>query len=182
MDFSYDKNMKPLIIYYTTTGFTKQYVDWISSEIDCDVLTVLDTKNEDLLERDTVVIASSIHGGNLRNFKKFKPLISDQSYLTFIVCGVGAAPANDEVPQTLKTNHHDKLPSNTQYFYCPGGLDYKKMSFLDKLMMKTFAKVMKRKAKKGNFDEVWAQKLSQSYNITDKNELEPILNILRNRV
>ena len=62
---------------------------------------------------------------------------------------VGASPAdNPEIEQTLPKNFSEEELKNIKWFYCPGGLDYEKMSVTSRMMMKTFVKFLKAKKDK----------------------------------
>lgn len=167
--------MKPIILYYSSTGFTKKYVDWLSQKLNADVYELNTAQSENLDENRPLIIASSLHAGNLRHFKKFKDLIQDKKFPQMFVLGIGAAPDNLVVSDNIKNNHHQDLQEDAKYYYLPGGLNYDKMTFFDRWMMKLFAFMMKRKAKKGEFDQVWAEKLSTSYDLTDQVYLDELL-------
>lgn len=64
-------------------------------------------------------------------------------------------------------------------FYCPGGLNYGKMSALTKLMMKMFVKMIKAKKDKSAIEEEMARVMASSYDIADKKYIEPIFKCLR---
>ena len=70
--------------------------------------------------------------------------------------------------QNLFTEEEHKL---VQVFYCPGGINYEKMTPATYLIMKVFAKMMQ--SKKGQ-EEAGAM-LSSSYDISDKKYIAPII-------
>lgn len=64
-------------------------------------------------------------------------------------------------------------------FYCPGGFNYEKMSFLSKLMMKLFIKAQKSKKEKTEAEQEMIRMISASYDISDKKYIDPILKSLK---
>lgn len=60
-------------------------------------------------------------------------------------------------------------------FYCPGGLNYEKMSGPSKLMMKMFVKALKAKKGKTQAEEEMIKIISSSYDISDKKYIKPVL-------
>ena len=64
-------------------------------------------------------------------------------------------------------------------FYCPGGLNYEKMPFLSKLMMRALLKSLRAKKDKTETDQEMIKMISGSYDISDKKYIEPILACLK---
>ena len=57
-------------------------------------------------------------------------------------------------------------------FYCPGGLDYSKMSMGSKMLMKTFAAMLKSKKNKTADEIAMAERVSASCDHSDKKYLD----------
>ena len=60
----------------------------------------------------------------------------------------------------------------------PGGLCYERMSLTDRLMMKTMAKMMKKKKDKTPQELEMERAISSSYDISDKAYAEPLIDFL----
>lgn len=153
-------------------------MEWLNNKIDADIFELSQINNSTLVDTGVLIIASSLHAGNLRKFKSFKSFIDNHQFDKLIVVGVGAAPFDQQVIDNLKQNYQHEVDPKTHFIYLPGGLNYQKMSLVDKLMMKAFSKVMKQQAKKGKFDSEWAQMLQKSYDISDPKYLDAIINLL----
>ena len=67
---------------------------------------------------------------------------------------------------------------NVKLFYCPGGLDYEKMSAKSKAMMKIFVKMLNAKKNKTEADLEQIRMVSSSYDISDVKYIEPIIEYL----
>ena len=68
------------------------------------------------------------------------------------------------------TEEMDKVP----HFYMQGGLRYENMPFGDKLMMKVFAAMVKRKKEKSEYEKEMLKALNTSYDHTSKEYIEPL--------
>lgn len=96
-----------------------------------------------------------------------------------IVFCVGASPVTPDVEKSLAQNFNEPKLKQVNVFYCPGGLNYEKMSVSSRLMMRMFVKMIKAKKDKSATEEEMARVMSSSYNISDKKYAEPILKCLR---
>ena len=67
-----------------------------------------------------------------------------------------------------------------RWFYCPGGLNYEKMSVTSKTMMKMFVKSLDSKKDKTEDDVNQIIMMSSSYDISDIKYIEPILDYINN--
>lgn len=93
---------------------------------------------------------------------------------------VGANPiGNPEIEPALKRNFNESELKKVNIFYCPGGLNYEKMSATSKLMMKMFVKTLKAKKDKTEAEQEMIKIVSASYDISDKKYIEPILQCLK---
>jgi len=96
-----------------------------------------------------------------------------------IVFCVGASPAGSpEVEPALRRNFTGAEWGRVRAFYCPGGLNYEKMSAPSRLMMKLFVKALKAKKEKTQAEQVMAEMLSRSYDISDRKYIAPIVECL----
>lgn len=171
--------MKPLIVYSSYTGFSEKYANWLAPKIDGDVIKLDDFNEFKLKDRKQVIMIGSVHMGRIHRMSKFLYNYKNHEVDELYLVGVGAAPFAQEIIENLKVNHKKDELKVTEYFYLPGGIDYKGMRMIDEFLMKLFAKNMLKKAKKGEFDMEWAQKLQTSYDISDEKYLEPIVNAIK---
>ena len=101
------------------------------------------------------------------------------AFIAVVAFCVGASPAdNPEIEQTLPKNFSEEELKNIKWFYCPGGLDYEKMSVTSRMMMKTFVKFLKAKKDKTEEDLEQIRIMSSSYDISNIKYIEPIIDYL----
>ena len=84
--------MKSIVIYNSSTGFTKKYAEWISEEAGCECVNFKKGSKMDLSGYDAVVFGSwSMAGGftKLAWFKKKDAVSCCRRQKTFGVCGWG---------------------------------------------------------------------------------------------
>lgn len=171
--------MKSIVIYNSQTGFTKQYAQWIAEAAGADCLTLSDAKKQSLTAYDTIIFGGWACAGSIRKINWFKSNIEKWADKKLIAFCVGASPLESpEIELALKQNFKEPALEKVNTFYCPGGLNYEKMSVPARLMMKMFVKTLKSKKVKTEAEQKQIEMMSSSYDISDKKYIEPILNRL----
>ena len=61
--------MRLLIVYYSKTGFTKQYAQWLQEDLHGDCIPLPYRGQVDFSSYDKVVFGSSVHSGRIRKWK-----------------------------------------------------------------------------------------------------------------
>lgn len=123
--------MKVLVTYQSKTGFTKQYAEWISEELKCDLKELKNVK--DVNDYDLVIYGGWIMGGIIKGVKKIKKLNPKK----LIVFGVGLTPKkNLNTDKMIKDNNLEDTP----FFYYEGGTNPKKMGFFGRTIVKLVTK------------------------------------------
>ncbi len=172
--------MKTIVIYNSQTGFTKRYAQWIAEEAGADCLALSAAKKKDLAAYEAIIFGGWACAGGIRKIKWFKGNMDKWEDKTLIAFCVGASPMdNPEIDIALKRNFSKPEQQKVKTFYCPGGLNYEKMSTPSKLMMKMFVKTLKAKKDKTREEEIMVKMISSSYDISDKKYIEPILQYLK---
>ena len=93
-----------------------------------------------------------------------------------IVFATGATPnsATEMIEEAWKNNLTTEEMDKVPHFYMQGGLRYENMPFGDKLMMKVFAAMVKRKKEKSEYEKEMLKALNTSYDHTSKEYIEPL--------
>lgn len=168
--------MKTIVIYNSQTGFTKKYAEWIAEKAPAECVEYSKAKKLNLESYDTIIFGGWAIAGSISKIKWFKKNISKWQGKKLVAFCVGASPIeNPEIDEALaKWSNEDEL-KNVKIFYCPGGLDYDKMSATSRTMMKMFVKMLNAKKDKTEDDLNQIKMVSGSYDISDIKYIEPIL-------
>lgn len=172
--------MKTIVIYNSQTGFTKRYAEWIAEATGADCLELSDAKKKDLAAYEAIIFGGWACAGTINKISWFKANIDRWADKKLIAFCVGASPIeNPEIEIALKQNFNESEQKKVKTFYCPGGINYEKMSAPSKQMMKMFVKMMKAKKDKTEAEQIMVKMLSSSYDISDKKYIDPILQYLK---
>lgn len=172
---------KIIVIYKSSTGFTKKYAEMIAEEVECTLADYKTISAKTLSEYDTVVFGSRAHAGMIDGYKKVKEMFQKSKARKFVLFVTGATPnaAEDVIAEFWKQNLTADELSDIPHFYMQSGLCYEKMSFGDKLMMKAAAVMMKNKKNKSSADEEFERAIATSYDISSKAYIEPLVSFLK---
>lgn len=178
-------NQKILVMYKSVTGFTREYAEWIAGSLekenDCTLMELRDADARGISGFDTVIFGGRMHAGTVDGLKKAKELFENSRSPRFIVFATGAMPNSEEgtIAEMWSNNLSEEELSRIPHFYMQGGLRYEKMPFLEKMMMKAFAGVMKMKIKKkkekDEKDRQFEEMIARSYDISDKKFVRPLV-------
>ncbi len=174
---------KILVCYESVTGFTKDYAEMVALETGATVMPLKDVTAETVAGYGTVVFGGRLHAGTVDGLKRVKTLMGSEKRL--VVFATGATPATEE--QTIQKVWEDNLTADeldrVPHFYLPGGLRYERMPWHERLMMRAFAAVMKRKVQrkpdKTEEDLAFGRMISASYDISSREYIDPLLNELK---
>lgn len=175
--------MKPniLVIYKSSTGFTKRYAKMLSEEVSCKLVPYQSASPELMSGYEVIVFGSRAHAGRIDGYQKIKEMYKRSNARKFALFVTGAMPATAEGTiaefwaQNLSGNELQKVP----HFYLPGGLCYEKMSMADKLMMKVAVTMVKKKKNKTAEDLELERAMASSYDISDRAYLQPLVSLLK---
>lgn len=168
--------MKAIVIYNSETGFTKKYAQWIAEGLGCEAVAFKTAKNEKYSSYDTIVFGSWCHAGFIRELPWFKKLMKNSPEKKYGVFAVGASPIESpDIEEALKRNIPEEYSEMCKAFYCPGGLNYAKMSGRHRIMMKLFARMVANKKNKTKDEEIMAEMISKDYDISDRRYIQPIM-------
>lgn len=143
--------MKGIIIYKGKYGATRQYAGWLGNALDLPVIPAGAETTAQLSDADFVILGSSIYIGKLQLkkwIKENKDFLSSRKVYLFLVTGT-PAEEKDKLIGYIKTNIPEVVRKKCKYFFFPGKLEFDKLSWSDKLLLKIGAWLSK-----GSKDEI----------------------------
>ena len=169
--------MKILLIYKSKTGFTEKYAKWISEEIECDVVNISNIQNVNFKNYDIVIYGSRIHAGRIDGLERIKKLNLGNKLIIF---ATGATPKeNNSIQEVWKNNLSEVELKTIKHFYIPAGMNYEKMGFLDKTIMKMASIMLEKKNDKSEVDIGIQNSIKKSYDISDKSRIKPLIDYIK---
>lgn len=98
-----------------------------------------------------------------------------------ITCNIKNNPqeAKEEIDKVWSENLSAEELKEVPHFYMPGGLNYEKIGFVDRTLMRIFSKMMERKKDKTASDEECAKAITASYDISSKDYIKPLVKYIK---
>lgn len=164
--------MKKIVVYQSSTGFTKQYAQWIAKECECQAADIKKIQPSELKQYDCIIYGGWVMGNMIRGLEKITKL----SPKKLIVFAVGATPDIKEVKSAIKAENHLE---STPFFYMEGGFHFEELKFLTKTMLKTLKKSVAKKENKTEQEIFMEKNLGTTFDHTDKKYIVPLVSYVK---
>ncbi len=173
--------MKTCVIYKSKTGFTKRYAAWIAEELSCDSIDYEKCSQSLIKQYDCIIFGSRIHAGKIDGLKKFKSKYMCNANCRLVVFATGGTPQaqKDVIDSIWRANFSVKELEKVPHFYMQSGLNYEKMGTVDRLLMKTFAKMLSKKADKSPAERGTEQGIGSSYDCSSREQITSLIQYIK---
>lgn len=162
--------MKGIIVYKGKYGATRQYASWLRNELPLHIVLSDNCKAYQIEQSDVIIIGSSIYLGKMMISKWLKnhiDILKGKRIFLFAVC---STPASET--KKLQTYLSSSVPAEVldqcQVYFLPGRQVYKKLSLMDKFMLRMGAMLSKepgaKKAMLTDYDAVKKENLDELLN------------------
>jgi menaquinone-dependent protoporphyrinogen IX oxidase len=132
---------KILVTYTSKYGSTRKYAEWIAAALDADLLTAQDVNSTIIDQYHIVIYGGGLYAGGIAGVK----LVTQNPCNHLIVFTVGLAdPAETDYSEIINKNFSPELYQKTKFFHLRGGIDYKKLGPVHKVMMAMMKGMIKR--------------------------------------
>ena len=137
---------KVAVLYKSKYGTTKQYAEWIAEETGGTLFPVSKVKLADLEDYDTIIIGGGIYASSIIGMTFLTKNFARLSEKKLIAFSVGASFDNKKNTDSIR-NHNltPEMQKTVRYFHLRGGLFYGKMGNLDRMGLKTYIGMLKKK-------------------------------------
>lgn len=173
--------MNIVVVYKSTSGFTKRYAEWIAQELDCTLLPWRQAKASALAGCDVLVYGSRLHAGSLDGLKKARKLRQKCGAKRFVLFATGAMPnaAAPTIEEMWRRNLTPEELSQVPHFYMQAGICYEKLGAVDRAMMKLAARVITKQGAKDPAEAQMLKAIQGSYDVADKQYITPLVEYLK---
>ena len=169
---------KTLVLYQTTSGYTKKYAQWISEALAADLSESKDFNASKLTDYDLIIFGGSLHAVGISGVKVIKENLPQLTGKKLVVFAVGASPPRKNIPQeVINKNFTAEQQKNIRFFYLRGGFDYSKLDLPNKFLM-TLMRVrllLKKKEKRTSDDIGMLAAFSKPIDCTRKENIACII-------
>lgn len=161
--------MKMIVVYKSSTGFTRTYAEWIAAELNCKAIDLKSITESIISEYETIIYGGWIMGNMITGLDRIKKMISQN----LIVYAVGSLPRTAKVEENIKEHNHLE---NIPFYYMEGGFHFEKLNFLTRIMLKVMKKSIAKKENKSETDLFMEKNLGTSF---DKSNIKSIIPLVK---
>lgn len=167
------------VIYKSKYGSTKKYAEWIANEVNADLFECSEIEIEKISKYDTIVFGGGLYASGINGIefitKNFE-ILKNKNIIVFTV-GLASTDDKDVFETIIEKNCTKKMRRKIQFFHMRGGIDYKRLSFLHKVMM-SMLKTMVAKKKTEELsedDKMMLATYGDKVDFTDIKTIEPLV-------
>ena len=131
--------MGAIIIYGSCYGTAKIYAEALAERLKCEALPYDKIKEPD--EYEEVIYVGGLYAGGIMGMAKTAKKISADKCKRLVVITVGLSdPADEKNIENIRKAATRQIPNSlsdrTEFYHLRGGIDYEKLSFKHRMMMK----------------------------------------------
>ena len=174
--------MNSIIVYGSNYGTTKQYADELSRRTNMKVISFKKV-NQQINDYDNIIYLGALYAGGVLGMSKTLKKLNNISNKKIIIVTVGLSDPTDEVNKNnIRNNIKNQIPrevfEKAKIFHLRGGIDYSKLNFAHKTMMKLLYNAVKNlpKEKLTAEDRAMIETYNKKVNFIDFSSLDEIIN------
>ena len=173
-----------IIIYGSKYGTAKQYAKELSKKTNIKAENYENMKN--INDYEIIIYIGALYAGGVLGMSKTLKKISNCENKKIIIATVGLADPMDKeninnIENSMKKQLPNEIYEKASIYHLRGGIDYSKLSFLHKTMMKILYKKIKSlpEEKKTSEDKLMLDSYNQKVNFVDFSSLENIIDEIK---
>ncbi len=169
---------KFLVAYTSKYGSTFKYAEWIASELNADIMEGKSVKPEILRQYDVVIYGGGLYAGGIAGIK----LVTQNPCKNLIVFTVGLAdPVLTDYSTIINKNFTPELLATTKFFHLRGGIDYKKLGPVHKVMMSMMKGMIQKKPEdeRDAEDKEFLSTYNAQVNFENKRTIDPLITYVK---
>lgn len=170
-----------IVIYGGKYGSTKQYAQWIAQELACDCISHKEVTGERLQSCDTIILGCGLYAGKLVGAKALTKhrLVARQKQLVVFTVGLTSVDDFSYFRPMIKNAFGIDLLDRMTCFHFRGGIDYGKLSFIDRKMMGMMKKIIQGKEQPTQDDAVILESYGKQVDFADRKAIRPLVEHLQ---
>lgn len=178
-----------IVVYQSKYGSTKKYAEWLAEELSCDLIEKKNISIEKLLEYDTIIYGGGLYAGGISGINLITKNFDKLSNKNLILFTCGLADTNnkeniDSIKNSISKILSVEMQDKIKIFHLRGGIDYKKLNFVHKAMMKIMYNMLCKKDAETlkNDDKDLIATYGDVVDFTNKTTIKPIVEYVKFKI
>lgn len=169
--------MRAIVVYNSKTGFTRKYAEWIAQELGCKAMSV---KQANYSDCDVVLYGGWIMANKIAGLDKIK---SNQTIrakkLIVYATGLTGMSDTEEIEKIKNANLTASEQKEIPFYYFEGGINYEKMGFLSKSMLKMLYQSLAKKQDRTENETNMMKSLESSVDHSDRANIKQLIDYVK---
>lgn len=138
-----------VIVYSSRNGSTRRYAEWLAQDCAARLIPWREAVGDELAEYGTVVFGGCVYNGLIEGISLIKNNRDTLRGCRLFVFTVGLTQPGDEAAfqQVLERDFEPGELAGIRFHHFLGALDFKRMSLMQRMMMRLLKKSIQRKPK-----------------------------------
>ena len=174
--------MNRIIVYGSHYGTTRQYAEELSRRTNIKVISFKKI-NQQINDYDNIIYLGGLYAGGVLGMSKTLKKLNNISSKKIIIATVGLSDPTDEVNKNnirnnIKNQISKEVFEKAKIFHLRGGIDYSKLNFAHKTMMKLLYNAVKNlpEEKQTAEDRAMIETYNKKVDFIDFSDLDKIIN------
>ena len=174
--------MNSIIIYGSHYGTTKQYAEELSKRTNIKAIS-FKKFNQQINDYDNIIYLGALYAGGVLGMSKTLKKLNNISNKKIIIATVGLSdPAYEVNKNNIRNSIKNQIPKEVferaKIFHLRGGIDYSKLNFVHKTMMKLLYNAVKNlpEEKQTAENRAMIETYNKIVNFIDFSRLDKIIN------
>ena len=173
------KYMKTVVIYKSKYGTTKRYAQWIAEALQAPLFESSEINPSQLSDYDVVIYGGGLYASGILGVE----LVVKNHCKSLVVFTVGLSnPDTTDYTKILEENFSQEFLAKIKVFHLRGGIDYKKLGFIYKVMMFLLIKLKVEKIpqeERTREEQTMLDTYGDKVDFTDETTIIPLLDYVR---
>ena len=141
------EDKKTAVVYFSKTGSTQRYAEWIAKDCGGDLIPYGEADIVHLAEYKTVIYGGCVYSGVIQGVTLIKNNRDLLRHTRLAVFAVGLTQPGDSVAfqEVLDRTFRQEEQEGMAFFHFPGAIDYKRLSFFQRCLMRVLKKSIQKK-------------------------------------
>ena len=175
--------MSTIVIYKTKYGSTKNYAEWIASELGCNAVDAKEIKADELKNYDTIIYGGGLYAEVIAGVSLLTKNIDKLNGKKLIVYTTGITPMDCREyydKMVFEKNFKPEVRDRFKVFNYPGKMVMSELSLVHRTALKTLKKIMSSKKDPSEMEKLLVKLCDADGDFSDKNLIGELVEYARN--
>ena len=163
--------MKPIVIYKTKYGSTKEYGEWIAEDLGCRAVDAKSLKVSDLLAYDTIIYGGGLYAEIINGITLITKNLDKLKDKNIVIFTTGLTPSDcreyyDKI--VIERNFKTGVPDNVKIFNFPGKMVLEELTIVHRTAIKALKKMMAGKENPTEMEKLLVELCDRDGDFSDR--------------